>query len=115
VSRPVSAIWGPVIQTPWYRLPYGVRLVVGWLALLALVFGSAFGLPLTGVSTARVNEFGDIVDIVLSHQNTRYEDRAISVLGLLVFQTGFWVTSRKRSRIPWQVDFVSTSSGITSS
>ena len=82
--------------------------MVGWLALLTLVFGSAFGLPLTGVSTTRVNEHCDIADIVLSNQNTRYEDRAISVLGLLVFQTGFWVTSRKRAHIPWQVDFFST-------
>jgi CNT family concentrative nucleoside transporter len=43
--------------------------------------GSAFGFPLSG--------------------NTKYGDRAISVLGLLIFQTGFWASSRQRSEIPW--------------
>ncbi|KAG8213985.1 Na+ dependent nucleoside transporter C-terminus-domain-containing protein, partial [Butyriboletus roseoflavus] len=31
---------------PWYRLPRHLRLAIGWLCLLALVFGSAFGFPL---------------------------------------------------------------------
>jgi CNT family concentrative nucleoside transporter len=48
---------------------------------LAIIFGSAFGFPLTG--------------------NTKYGDRAISVLGLFVFQFGFWATSLHRSHIPW--------------
>ena len=34
-------------------------------------------------------------------QGTSYGDRAISVVGLVVFQFGFWVTSRHRSRIQW--------------
>lgn len=50
VSRPVSAVWMPFVQEPWYRLPYKIRLAVGWLCLLAIVFGSAFGFPLQGVS-----------------------------------------------------------------
>ncbi|TDL17812.1 hypothetical protein BD410DRAFT_843358 [Rickenella mellea] len=81
ISRPISAVWILLVQEPWYRLPYTVRMTLGWMALLAIIFGSAFGFKLSG--------------------NTRYGDRAISVLGLLVFQFGFWATSRNRSAIPW--------------
>ncbi|KDQ57670.1 hypothetical protein JAAARDRAFT_69764 [Jaapia argillacea MUCL 33604] len=81
VSRPVGAVWIPLVQEPWFKMPRNVRLGLGWLALLGIVFGSAFGFPLQG--------------------NTTYGDRAISVLGLLVFQTCFWITSTKRREIPW--------------
>ncbi|KAJ7072511.1 Na+ dependent nucleoside transporter C-terminus-domain-containing protein [Mycena amicta] len=81
VSKPVSAVWVPLVQTPWYRLPYRARLAVGWLCLLAIVFGSAFGFALQG--------------------NTSYGDRAISVLGLFIFQLGFFLSSSNKSAIPW--------------
>lgn len=81
VTRPVSAVWEPLIQEPWYKLPYRTRLAVGWLCLLGIVFGSAFGFKL--------------------QEGTTFGDRAISVLGLFVFQFGFWATSRNRSRVPW--------------
>lgn len=35
--------------------------------------------------------------------NTKLGDRAISVLGLVIFQTGFWASSTRRSEIPWLV------------
>lgn len=38
------------MQKPWYLLPYYVRLAIGWLCLLAIVFGSAFGFKLELVS-----------------------------------------------------------------
>ena len=50
VTRPVEAVWVPCVQTPFFKLPYPVRLAMGWLALLAIVFGSAFGFKLQGVS-----------------------------------------------------------------
>ncbi|KAJ7928597.1 Na+ dependent nucleoside transporter C-terminus-domain-containing protein [Mycena leptocephala] len=81
VSKPVGAVWMPLVQEPWYRLSYPIRLTIGWLCLLGIVFGSAFGFPLEG--------------------NTKYADRAISVLGLLIFQTGFYLASNNRSAIPW--------------
>ena len=49
VTRPVAAFWVPCVQEPLLRLPYRVRLAMGWLALLGIVFGSAFGFPLTAV------------------------------------------------------------------
>ncbi|KAI0666650.1 H+/nucleoside cotransporter [Trametes maxima] len=81
ITRPVTAVWEPCVQTPFFKLPRYVRLTLGWLALLGIVFGSAFGFPLTG--------------------NTGYGDRAISVLGLFVFQFCFWASSKHRSHIPW--------------
>ena len=34
-------------------------------------------------------------------QNSTYGDRAISVLGLFVFQCGFWLSSKHRKQVPW--------------
>ncbi|KAG6813697.1 hypothetical protein H0H92_008545 [Tricholoma furcatifolium] len=82
VARPVEAIWMPLVQKPWYMLPYRIRLTVGWLCLVAIVFGSAFGFKL--------------------ENGTTYGDRAISILGLLIFQSGFYLSSSKRNQIPWR-------------
>ncbi|KAI5889752.1 uncharacterized protein SCHCODRAFT_02635519 [Schizophyllum commune H4-8] len=81
VTRPVEAVWIPCVQKPWFSLPYYVRLAIGWVCLLGIVFGSAFGFPL--------------------EQNSTYGDRAISVLGLFVFQCGFWLSSKHRKQVPW--------------
>jgi CNT family concentrative nucleoside transporter len=89
----------PLVQDPWYRLPRTVRLAVGWTCLLAIVFGSAFGFPLQGVSSLRTKHHGAYTHP--THQNTTFADRGISVLGLFVFQTGFFLSSRHRSHIPW--------------
>ena len=50
ITRPVSAVWIPTVQEPWYRLPWSLRLTIGWLCLLGIVFGSAFGFKPEGVS-----------------------------------------------------------------
>lgn len=81
VTEPITAVWVPCVQVPWYKLPRIARLTIGWLCLLAIVFGSAFGFPLTG--------------------NSDYGHRAISVLGLFVFQCGFYLCSTNRSAICW--------------
>jgi len=49
VTGPVEAVWGPFVHKPWFSLPYWIRLAIGWACLLAIVFGSAFGFPLTDV------------------------------------------------------------------
>jgi len=81
VTVPVAAVWNPLVATPWFKLPYRVRLTVGWLCLLAIIFGSAFGFALP--------------------EGTTLGDRAISILGLFVFQFTFYATSSNRSQIPW--------------
>ena len=43
------------VQHPWYKLPYRTRLSIGWLLLLGIVFGSAFGFPLQPVGTSPVS------------------------------------------------------------
>ncbi|KAG8697722.1 hypothetical protein FRC11_014903, partial [Ceratobasidium sp. 423] len=78
VTRPVEAVWQPLISKPFLSLSYRVRLAMGWLALLGIVFGSAFGFPLP--------------------EGMDYGDRAISVFG---FTTGFWLSSIHRSQVPW--------------
>ncbi|PPQ98427.1 hypothetical protein CVT24_004106 [Panaeolus cyanescens] len=86
VTRPVEAVWVPCVATPWNKLSYRARLAVGWLCLLGIVFGSAFGFPL--------------------EPGTAYGDRAINVLGLFLFQVGFWLTSKNRSIVPWHTIIV---------
>ncbi len=49
VTKPVGAVWNPLIQTPWYKLSYRARLAIGWACLLAIVFGTAFGFKLEPV------------------------------------------------------------------
>ena len=34
-------------------------------------------------------------------QGTTFGDRVINVLGLFVFQVGFYITSKNRAEIPW--------------
>ncbi|KIY53041.1 hypothetical protein FISHEDRAFT_33830 [Fistulina hepatica ATCC 64428] len=81
VADPIEAVWKPAVERPWFKLPYRVRLTIGWVCLLGIIFGSAFGFPLVG--------------------NTSYVDRAISVIGLFIFQFCFWLFSINRSAVPW--------------
>jgi concentrative nucleoside transporter, CNT family len=113
VTRPVEAVWIPLVQRPFFALPKFVRYGVGWLALLAIIMGSAFGFKVENVGYLRLtlSKYIYIVDIhplirALWSQGTNYGDRAISVLGLVVFQFGFWATSRHRSHIQWQTVIV---------
>jgi len=81
VTRPVEAVWLPLVQRPFFSLPYWSRLVIGWLCLLGIIFGSAFGFKLP--------------------DGSKYADRVIAIVGLLIFQFGFWVTSKHRNQVPW--------------
>lgn len=49
VTHPVEGVWIPLVQKPFFTLPKYVRYGLGWLALLAIVFGSAFGSKLENV------------------------------------------------------------------
>jgi CNT family concentrative nucleoside transporter len=49
VTRPVEAVWIPFVQRPFFALPKYVRYGLGWLALLAITLGSAFGFELENV------------------------------------------------------------------
>ena len=49
ITRPVEAVWIPHVQKPFLNLPKYVRYGLGWLALLAIVLGSAFGSKLESV------------------------------------------------------------------
>jgi CNT family concentrative nucleoside transporter len=86
VTRPVEAVWIPLVQEPFFRIPKYARYAMGWLSIIAIILGSAFGFKL--------------------EEGTKYGDRAISVMGLVVFQFGFWATSRNRSAIQWRTVIV---------
>jgi hypothetical protein len=54
VTRPVEAVWVPLVQNPFFNLPRYARYGLGWLALLAIVLGSAFGFKLENVSVSYI-------------------------------------------------------------
>ena len=68
VTEPVAVVWVPWVQEPWYKLSRVVRLTIGWLCLLGIVFGSAFGFPLTGVSYIILNELSDADVVTVEHR-----------------------------------------------
>jgi hypothetical protein len=49
VTRPVEAVWVPLVQEPFFRIPKYVRFAFGWLSIIAVVLGSAFGFKLQDV------------------------------------------------------------------
>jgi CNT family concentrative nucleoside transporter len=63
VTRPVEAVWIPLVQKPFFALPRFARYAMGWLALLAIVMGSAFGFKIENVGHLR---------LALSKRKTRH-------------------------------------------
>jgi CNT family concentrative nucleoside transporter len=49
VTRPVEAAWVSLVQGPFLRIPKFMRFALGWLSLIAVVLGSAFGFKLEDV------------------------------------------------------------------
>jgi concentrative nucleoside transporter, CNT family len=49
VTRPVESFWVPFVQNPFFNLPKIARYAMGWLALLVIILGSAFGFKLESV------------------------------------------------------------------
>src|SRR6266702_7602996 len=53
VTRPVEAVWVPVVQEPFFRIPKYIQFALGWLSTIAVVLGSAFGFKLDNVRHRR--------------------------------------------------------------
>ena len=100
VTKPVGAVWRPLVSKPFFKLPWLVRLGLGWAVLLAIVLGSAFGFPLPPVSFSLISMFACFPDPEFL-QGTGYGDRAISVFGLLVFQVCLYLSSLHKKHVPW--------------
>lgn len=75
----ISKVWNTLLGKPWSMLPYYGKIAAGWIALLALYFGSAYGIKET--------------------QESRYKDRTISLFGIFVINSCFYATSHKRSAV----------------
>ncbi|PWN47740.1 hypothetical protein IE53DRAFT_381898 [Violaceomyces palustris] len=78
----IGAAWTTCLGKPWSRVPHYGRLAIGWLCLLALYFGSAFGIK-------EVPE-------------SKYADRARSLFGLFVINCIFFVISQNHRAIKLQ-------------
>ena len=79
--------WMKLIQVPFFRLHKWMRYSMGWLAVLGLYFGAAYGTELAPGST--------------------YKTRTISLLGVFVFQAFFYITSQHRKAVNWSTIMVS--------
>ena len=53
VTRPVKAVWVPLVERPFFSLPRFARYGLGWLAVVAIVMSSAFGHGVENVCSSR--------------------------------------------------------------
>lgn len=77
ITRPVAAIWVPLVERPWFALGYNFRLAIGALALLGLVFGSGYGFPLRDVRYFLPSSFvcGELtLDVAIEGKHIRRPD-----------------------------------------
>lgn len=68
-----------MLGKPWAALPHYGRLGIGWVALLALVLGSTYGLPTSPTST--------------------YGNRTISLAGLCLIYAGLYASSNNHKAV----------------
>jgi CNT family concentrative nucleoside transporter len=66
-GRPIGAAWTTCISNPFFKLPKMARYGIGWLSLLALVFGSSFGFPLKPGTTYGQRVISIFGYVTLSH------------------------------------------------
>lgn len=85
-SRPIERTWIATVETPFMKLGSRIRLGLGWLALLGLVFGAAYGFTL--------------------NDGTSYGQRTQSVFGLFIFQLCFFIFSAHHKAIQWRTVIV---------
>ncbi|CDS82279.1 related to Sodium/nucleoside cotransporter [Sporisorium scitamineum] len=81
-ANAIEAVWTRCASGPWSKVPHYGQIAIGWVALLALYFGSAFGIK-------EVPE-------------SRYGDRARSLFGLFLINCFFYAISTRRSAIKLQ-------------
>ncbi|SJX61937.1 related to Sodium/nucleoside cotransporter [Sporisorium reilianum f. sp. reilianum] len=81
-ANAIEAVWTRCAAEPWSKVPHYGQIGIGWVALLALYFGSAFGIK-------EVPE-------------SRYGDRARSLFGLFLINLFFYAVSTRRSSIKLQ-------------
>lgn len=82
IANAIETVWTNCASKPWSRVPHYGQITIGWLALLAIYFGSAFGIK-------EVPE-------------SRYADRARSLFGLFLINCFFYAISTRRRAIKLQ-------------
>ncbi|TVY90516.1 Solute carrier family 28 member [Lachnellula willkommii] len=86
VTKPIAFVWVTAVYNPVMMIPEKLRLPLGAAGTIAVILVGTF-----------VSEE--------SADNTR-SNRAVSLLGLVVFIAGFYATSRDRKAIKWQTIIV---------
>ncbi|KAN0064492.1 hypothetical protein ACQY0O_002120 [Thecaphora frezii] len=81
-ANAIEFAWTRAISNPWSKVPHYGKLAIGWLAILALFLGSAFGIK-------EVPE-------------SRYSDRARSLFGIFIINCVFYLISTKKRAINLQ-------------
>lgn len=75
----ISMVWGNLVERPWDMLPYKAKLGAGWIALLALFIGSAFGIKST--------------------EGSPYKWRAVGLCGIVLLYGLIYLFSVNRSAV----------------
>lgn len=65
VARPVEALWVPLVERPFFALPRYARYGMGWLALVAIVMGCAFGFELENVGLSWTISFFEYTLLII--------------------------------------------------
>jgi CNT family concentrative nucleoside transporter len=78
-KRAIASTWGLLIEKPWDMMPYKVKLIVSWVALLVLFLGSAFGIPAT--------------------EKSPYKWRAVGLAGIVLLYGLTWLCSVNRKAV----------------
>ncbi|OAV98675.1 hypothetical protein PTTG_07696 [Puccinia triticina 1-1 BBBD Race 1] len=87
IGRPIGNAYMTLIGNPVMKFTnQKVRLSIGWLILLGLWLASTFGIKLG--------------------PGNSYTDRVRSLVGVIIFQLGFWASSKNRSLIRWRTVIV---------
>ncbi|KNZ57133.1 hypothetical protein VP01_2232g1 [Puccinia sorghi] len=87
LARPIGNTYMTFIGDPIMKSTnQRVRLTIGWLILLALWIASTFGIKIG--------------------QGNNYTDRVRSLVGVIIFQLGFWASSNNKSLIRWRTVIV---------
>lgn len=81
-ARGIELVWTNAVSNPWNKVPHYGKVAIGWLCILALFFGAAFGIKEVPEST--------------------YADRARSLFGIFIINCIFFLISTQKRRIKLQ-------------
>ncbi|TIB16058.1 hypothetical protein E3P89_00418 [Wallemia ichthyophaga] len=82
-GRPLGKVWARYVSSNFFKIPRPARLTLGWLCVLGIIFGGAFGFP--------------------ENEQSDYRDRVVSIFGIFVFQVCLFISSKHHRAIQWHI------------